>query len=101
MTARGQLEGERFRKAAVLLGVLMVAVFATLQAVHAHPENGLAENPHCAICAAAHVRAIVVIPIIVVPALLFVHIAIVLFEPTLRSVLVLDSLFARPPPVAG
>jgi hypothetical protein len=94
----GQFGATRFRKIAVLLGVLIVVAFATIQTVHAHPENGLAENPHCAICAAVHVRAVVAIPVVAIPALFFACLTSVLFEPPLRGVMVLDSFFGRAPP---
>ena len=100
MKGVGGLSGERFRKLAAIVGMLIVTAFAMAQAVHAHPELRLAESPHCAVCAVAHAAPFVVIPVIV-PALLFVHAFLVLFTPSLRSTEFLLSLASRPPPLCA
>ena len=97
MIAFGQFDRERFRKLAAVAGVLVVLVFALTQAVHIHPEFGLADNFHCAICAVAHATPAVVAPIIV-PALVFIHVRLVLFEPLLRTSDTLFPFYSRPPP---
>ena len=97
MIAFGQLDRERLRKFAAVVGVLVIAAFAMVQAVHVHPELGLAENSHCAICAVAHATPAAVAPI-AAPVLVSIHIRSVLFEPLLRSSDTLSPLYSRPPP---
>jgi hypothetical protein len=97
MIGFGQFERKGFRKLAAVVGVLLIATFAMIQAIHVHPELGLAENSHCAICAVAHATPAVVTPV-AVPVLVFIQIRLVLFEPLLRSSGTLSPLYSRPPP---
>ena len=97
MKAFSQFDREGFRKLATVTGVLIIATFAMIQAVHIHSEYGLADNAHCASCAVAHASAAIIVPA-VSPALVFVSARLVLFEPPLRKSAVLHLHYSRPPP---
>ena len=101
MKVRIQFERERLRKIAILFAVLAVAIFACVQAIHFHPELGPAENPHCAICATAHLPAVTVVPVVSTPVLFLAGDGPAQWKPLPRRVALLEPLFGRPPPAVA
>jgi hypothetical protein len=96
----GQFETGRLRAFVAISCLLLVLVFAGLEAMHAHPDGNLSgQSGHCALCITVHANA---------PALTFHPL------PALRTVAMvalpaLDqgqgigkeiSLFIRPPPLS-
>jgi hypothetical protein len=97
MRAFNQFDRKGFRKLAALAGIVIIAAFAMIQAVHIHPDAGLADNAHCALCPLAHAFPAVILPTIC-PALIFVSVGLLLFEPPLRDSVFLYPHYSRPPP---
>lgn len=98
MKASSHFERKRdCRRWPVLLAVLLLAVFAFVQAVHVHPELGLADNAHCATCLAAHTPATIIAPA-VLPAIVVSDVPLVLFQPILHASVERHLLYSRPPP---
>ena len=98
MNAISQFDQERFCKRAALLGVLIIAIFATIQAVHFHADGQ--SDIHCSICLAVHATpAIIGLPSLVllltVQARLFPAAPILAYIPHFRFV------FIRPPPITA
>jgi len=87
---------ERLRKLGVLLGVLMVAIFAFIQAVHMHPESSPADS-HCAICAVAHAPALAAVPVLL-PTPRFTGSRVPIFQAQECILVSLAPLYGRPPP---
>ncbi len=89
--------GGDYRRWVVLLAILLVAGFAFLQAVHVHPELGLADDAHCALCMAIHAPATILAPT-VLPAIAVSDVPLVPFQPVLLASVERHLLYSRPPP---
>jgi hypothetical protein len=88
---------EKFRKPAALAGILIIAAFAMIHAVHIHPEYGFADSAHCSLCAVAHASAAIII-LTVCPVLVFISARWVCFDSPLRTSILLHPHHSRPPP---
>ncbi len=89
----------RSRKLIALLGVLIVGLFATVQAVHAHP-SGTADESHCSICLAAHATATVVaLPSL--PVLVLIRAEVPQFAPQHPYIAPSTTPSIRPPPATA
>jgi hypothetical protein len=98
MMTRLQFDRERFRKLLALLGVLLLAGFAVIQAAHFHFDAGTAGDSHCAICLLLHTPATLVVAAIVLPVLACVRAQVLVLEPQLRSFGAIAPPYSRPPP---
>jgi hypothetical protein len=87
---------ERLRKLGVLLGILVVALFAFIQAVHMHPESSPADS-HCAICAAAHAPALAAAPVLLSTPR-FTGNRVLIFQAQECGLISLAPFYGRPPP---
>jgi hypothetical protein len=94
-----QFDHARSRRFSVLLGILIVGLFATLQAVHAHPL-GQADDSHCSICMVAHApAALAALPIL--PVLAVAPARESPAEPQFPHIVVSAPVSIRPPPVTA
>ena len=93
-----QFDRTRFRKLAALLGILILAVFAIIQAVHFHPLEQT--DLHCSICLAMHaVVAIIALPALAV--LLTIQTQVSPVKRLLHYITHSTSIFIRPPPTTA
>jgi hypothetical protein len=97
MKRKSQFDQAPAVKWAVLLAILVFAVFATAEVVHFHPN--LASDSGCPLCLAAHLAAA---PTLVSPApvLALVYAPAESSEPQLQSRLFVSPASIRPPPPA-
>lgn len=97
MMSKDQLETGRWL---AVICVLLLLVFAGLEATHAHAEGPLSgSSSSCALCVSAHanVLAVTFVPL---PALLIVEAVHVPFHAQVRGLARELRLFIRPPPSA-
>jgi|SRR5579863_2574246 len=86
------------RRASAVACVLLVLFIGFVAAVHSHPDSSDSADRACSVCALAH--AGVVPAAISVPAPIFARSAVHAIKAvSLQSLLVVSSLYIRPPPV--
>jgi len=93
-----QFGRDRFRKLLALLGVLLLAGFALVQAAHFHSDAGTDDDSHCAICLLLHTPATFVVAAIVLPILACTRARALVLEPQLLSFNSIAPPYCRPPP---
>jgi hypothetical protein len=104
MKQKSQFDRTPAMKWAVVLGILVFAVFATAEAVHFHPSrvapgNSSAPESGCSLCLAAH-SAAAPTEVSATPVLAFVFAPAESSEPQLQSRLFVPVASIRPPPPA-
>jgi hypothetical protein len=86
------------RRASAVVCVGLVLFIGFIAAVHSHPDNSRADEHGCSVCALAH--AGVVLVALGAPIPVFASYALyVTRADSPRSLLVVSSLYIRPPPV--
>jgi len=97
MKRKRQFDRTPAMKWAVVLAVLVFAVFATAEVVHIHP--GKAPESHCSLCLAAH-SAAAPAQVSAAPVLALIFAPAESSEPQLQSRLFVSPASIRPPPPA-
>lgn len=95
-----QFEAGRLKRCLVFCGLLLILVFAGIEAMHAHPDGNLSgQSGHCALCITVHANATAVTfhPL---PALRAVAMIAVPVLDQGQGVGTELSLFIRPPPLS-
>ncbi len=84
-------------RAGALACVLLALFIGTVAAIHAHPDTSKTPEHSCSICAMAHSGVVAVA--VSTPAPIFTSSALqIISAPGLRSLLLISSLYIRPPP---
>jgi hypothetical protein len=87
------------RRWAVLVCLVLVAITAATQTLHAHPDEFSAGGKHCSVCQVAHAPAHKVSTVPVSFGLARTLFLVFFNTPDTRSVAASFSLFCRPPPL--
>lgn len=93
-----QFDLRRSRKLVALLGVLIIGLFATVQAVHAHPSGTV--DSHCSICMSAH-GAVAVVALPSLPVLDLIRAEVPQFAPQRPYIAPSATPSIRPPPATA
>jgi hypothetical protein len=97
MKSESQFDRTPAMKWAMVLAILLFAVFATIEVVHFHPVT--TPESHCSLCMAAH-SAAAPTQVSAAPELALVFAPAESSEPQLQSRLFVSPASIRPPPLA-